>query len=104
MKHTQLSINPTIRFSPVAPAKPRGQRPIDEERFADDITFRNGSPKTRVEAVAGVVAHRQAVTGRHVIDGLLVGKFRQIADAQMKFLRDHAAVSYTHLRAHETGR
>src|ERR1035438_2375464 len=79
-----------VMISPVAPAEPAGDRPIDEEGFADDIIIRDGSPEARIRTVAGVVAHRHAVIGGHVIHGLFVGKQRRNAQAQIILLRNRA--------------
>ncbi len=55
--YKQLQKALTGSLLPIAPAEPAGDRPIDEERSADDLAFREFAPITRVKAAHGVVAH-----------------------------------------------
>jgi len=73
------------------PSQTIGQGPIDKERSADDVFLRDRAPETRVEAVAGVVAHGHARISRNIHDGFLIGEYREIADvSQTILLRDSA--------------
>lgn len=63
----------------ISPAEPSGDRPIDEEGFADDILGRKRSPGARVGTVAGVVAHDHVGVIRVVENGFRVGEiWRQV--------------------------
>ena len=40
-------------------------RPIDEQRFADNVVARNKTPVAAVKRIIAVVAHRKIMTGRY---------------------------------------
>src|ERR1019366_8359849 len=63
--------------SAVAPAEARGQRPIDEEGFADDIAGGKRPPRARVETVAGVVAHDYVGINHLTIAGHGIGHLKK---------------------------
>lgn len=62
----------------ITPAEAFGQRPIDEERFADDILRGKTAPHARVGTVAGIIAHYHVGIGGIIIHGRGVGKIRQV--------------------------
>src|SRR5674476_916589 len=93
-----------VDLSPVLARVDSVPSAFSQERCDRDVVTLYGVPKTESLALslaAAVESHRTGVgpgTFRHL--GLLVGR-GAVGDAAW---RDTTTVSYTHLRAHETGR